>query len=55
MVFLIWILVLNLVAFMAGLAYSTSNQYSQSGWLAAIEISLAISLFSIVCAMIPAN
>lgn len=53
--FLIWLLALNLVAFMSGLAQSTSNQYCQQRWFAAIEIPLAISLLSIVCAMLPTS
>ena len=51
MAFLIWILVLNLVSFMSGLAYTTSHHDDR--WIATIEICLAISLLSIVCAMVP--
>ena len=53
MAFLIWILILNLVAFMSGLAHETAAHVDEEKWIATIEICLAISLFSIVCAMVP--
>lgn len=55
MAFLIWILVLNLVAFMSGWGLATSNSCYTQNWIMTIEICLAISLFSIVCAMVPAK
>lgn len=51
--YLIWLLILNLVAFISGLALTTSNSYDQQIWIITIEICLVINLFSIVCAMLP--
>lgn len=51
--FNIWLLILNLIAFMSGLALTTSSTTHIDNWIATIEICLGISLLSIVCAMLP--
>lgn len=52
--FKIWLLVLNLVAFMSTLACSTAKtDYYKGNWLAAIWATNIIAVISIICSMVP--
>lgn len=52
--FKIWLLILNLVAFMSVLACSTAiTDYDKGNWLAVIMFTTIIAVFSIICSMVP--
>lgn len=53
--FKIWLLILNMIAFMSSLAYSTAEDgKSRDIWVIAIGSATVISIFSIICSWLPA-
>ena len=52
--FKIWLLILNMVAFMSTLGCSTAkNDDYKSVWLMTIGFATGIAVFSIICSMLP--
>jgi len=52
--FKIWLLILNMVAFMSTLGCSTAkNDDYKSVWLMTIGFATGITVFSIICSMVP--
>lgn len=52
--FKLWLLILNLVAFMSALACSTAKtDYYKGNWLMVIVFATIIAVFSIICSMVP--
>ena len=52
--FKIWLLILNMVAFMSALACATAiTDYYKGNWLMVIGFANIIALFSVICSMLP--
>lgn len=52
--FKIWLLILNMIAFMSSLAYSTAgNDNYKCAWVLVIGFTTAITIFSIICSWLP--
>lgn len=53
--FKIWLLILNLIAFMSSLAYSTARTDNhRDAWVVVIGFATVITVFSIICSWLPA-
>lgn len=54
--FKIWLLILNLVAFMSCLAYSTAkDDRYRDAWVVVIGFASVITVFSIICSFFPVS
>lgn len=54
--FKIWLLILNLIAFMSSFAYSTAkDDWYRDAWVVVIGFASVITVFSIICSFLPVS